>query len=99
MNENPGPITEIVHRNVPTNRVPIPVRHVAAGIAAFIHVPIRDLFVADHTHEEVPEGDWTIAYEGAYDWPHAYLQKQQAPAGWGFEALEGWCLLIYPTKD
>lgn len=89
--------------NVPATEVPAPVAEFARQVAEFTDSPEGDVFVADHTHEEVSEGSWTIALEGAYEWPHylteAYYKGEfTAPEGWTFEPYTGWCMIGYPSK-
>lgn len=89
--------------NVPVRTVPRAIVQVANDVAAFLDVPVNDLFVADHTHEEVSEGSWTIALEGQYDWPYLFvhntIQRPAPPEGYGLEAYTGWALLIYRDKE
>lgn len=90
-------MSQLPRGNRHASEIPPAVHHVARQVAAHIGVDVGDLFVADHTHEDVSEGSWTIAYEGAYEWPMSFIPKHRpAPAGWGFECQAGWCLLMYP---
>lgn len=80
---------------------------VAVAVAAYLGLSEdeqRDIFLADHTHEEVGKGAATIALEGAYEWPYNFMQTEQARAlerkmGVHFEAMTGWALIVYPGRD
>ena len=61
------------------------------------------IFVNTHEHEELSPGAYSIALEGAYEWPMQYqdLQyqgKAPSPAGWDIQIMTGWCLAVYPKQ-
>lgn len=63
-------------------------------------------FLADHHHEELSEGSWSLACEGylEYDWPwrftEAVFNKEVPglPEGVHFEAVNGCVLAIYDAE-
>ncbi len=64
----------------------------------------RDIWVNTADHEELSRGAYSIALEGAYEWPFEYQdQKHEGkapdPDGWYIECLNGWCLAAYPTDS
>lgn len=77
----------------------------AQAVAEYIGVPAGDLFVADHTHEGLSPGAYSIAYEGGPDnWPYLFTEAAYAgtvttPAGWFLEAGSSWFLAAYPNRD
>lgn len=70
-------------------------------VAAFLGVPAEDVFLADHTHENLSKGSWSIAFEGDYDWPHRFTEAQYAnrtvPSAVFIEPLTGWGLGLHPA--
>lgn len=66
----------------------------------------RDLggaFLADHTHECLSDGAWSLALEGAYDWPHLFHGYQwetgaAATPGVYTEPGAGWRMDLYPEE-
>lgn len=52
-----------------------------------------------HDHEEMPEGCWSIAFEGwSQDTPWTLLvPPEQVPDGVFVEAMNSWCLGVYPA--
>lgn len=80
------------------DNVPPAIAALGLKVAEFTDSPQDWVFVADHTHEEVSEGSWTIALEGDYEWPHLFINNVPAPQGWAFDVYTGWCLLVYPTR-
>lgn len=61
------------------------------------------IFVNAHQHEGLSEGAYSIALEGAYEWPMRYQElrhesKAPDPDGWYIECLNGWCLAVYPDR-
>ncbi|ATE85471.1 hypothetical protein SEA_OZZIE_67 [Streptomyces phage Ozzie] len=58
-------------------------------------------FLADHDHEGLPEGSWSIALEG-WDWTYEVSERQHTnpedfPEGVFLEPIASWCLGIYPA--
>lgn len=54
--------------------------------------------IRDHNHEGLPEGSWSIDWEGEVpDW--AFKVKENIVPGVHVEALEPWCLAVYPPFD
>lgn len=84
--------------NVPTDEIPAVIADLAVKVAEQTSAPLDWVAVADHTHEEVSEGSWTIALEYDYDWPFSFVNKVPAPDGWAYEIHTGWCLQVYPTN-
>lgn len=69
---------------------------------------VPDFFMADHNHEELPEGSWSIAAEGWYAdeemWAYCVPLGADAPEylkvpGVYIERLYGWCLALYDNND
>lgn len=61
-----------------------------------------DFFLADHNHEELSEGSWSVAYEGwAGDdpWPYEVTlwgtPENLRIAGVFLEPINSWCLGIF----
>lgn len=61
-----------------------------------------DFFMADHTHEELTPGSWSIAYEGWWSetpWTLLVTEpdalKMLDVEGVFLEALNSWCLGLY----
>lgn len=84
------------------DRTPPDVAVIVSRAAEFIGVSAGELFVADHTHEELSEGAFSIAYEGAYEWPYLFMRdvndgKVSVPPGWLLEPGTGWFLAVYPA--
>lgn len=84
--------------------LPSDVVDLAQSVATFIGVTVDDLIIADHTHEGLSEGAFSLAYEGDYDWPARFTGASHAgrvavPAGWYLEAGAGWYLAAYPVRD
>lgn len=90
-------IAPTVDRQPPAN-----VRKVIAAVEKFLG-PDADLglFVADHNHGDVEHpGSWSIALEGAYGWPHEFVEAQRTertiPAELAVSPVAGWCLGVHP---
>lgn len=84
--------------------LPAAVATIARQAAEFIGTTADDLFIADHTHEELSEGAYSIAFEGDYDWPFRFTEavfagRYAKPGGWLLEAGTGWYLAVYPDRD
>ena len=84
--------------------LPAPIAGLVRAVADFLDVPVADLFVADHTHELLPPGSYSVAYEGAYDWPFRYVNAvyvgtRPGAAGYWLECGAGWLLIAYPVTD
>lgn len=75
---------------------------VALAVARHYGADVTDFFVAGHTHEELPQGAVSIAWEGdVYDWPYEWSQTASAKAvaaeyAFHFEAINGCILAAYP---
>ncbi|QDP44271.1 hypothetical protein KGG70_gp13 [Streptomyces phage Celia] len=59
-----------------------------------------NFFLADHDHEGLSEGSWSIALEGAGEWPMAVADRQfeepdWLPEGVFVEPIASWCLGVY----
>lgn len=86
------------------NDIPAELRKVRDFIAkAFNGGDTRDIWVNTADHEQLSEGAYSIALEGAYEWPFQYQElryKGEAPdpRGWYLECLNGWCLAAYPER-
>lgn len=64
----------------------------------------RDIWVNTADHEQLSEGAYSIALEGAYEWPILYQElryegKAPDPKGWYLECKNGWCLAAYPEHQ
>lgn len=83
--------------------LPMVVDEMADEISSMLGVTWYDLFIADHTHEELPAGSWSIAFEGwtgEIEWPQMAVEKLQGKfPGWFLEPLTSWCLGIYKVKE
>lgn len=60
-------------------------------------------FLADHTHEGLMPGAWSVALESHGEWPfkateYFYTHPDAAPAGVFLEPINSWCLGIYPPS-
>lgn len=84
---------------------PLPegIAQLARSIAHWLEVTVDELFIADHTHEELSRPDaYSIAFEGDYGWPFRYVKAAfggdvtDGPAGWWLESGTGWFLAAYP---
>ena len=52
-----------------------------------------------HDHEELPEGCWSIAWEGApEDWSWRASSEVRVP-GVFLEPIASWCLGLFPKED
>ncbi len=76
-------------------------RNIAEELGETLLIPPRDFFVADHTHEELSAGAWSIAYEGwtgDTPWPvyAAEILRETHPEVFA-EPLSSWGLAIYPS--
>lgn len=85
-------------------QMPHDILEIVEMVAEFLGLGTDDLFVADHTHEELSEGAYSIAYEGAYEWPFRFTNAVfehdvTVPDGWHLEAGTGWYLACYPDDD
>lgn len=70
--------------------------------AAVLRVSPESFFVADHTHEGLSEGSFSIALEGFEDWPMLVTESLAQgtctlPAGVFAEPLNNWALAVYPA--
>jgi hypothetical protein len=58
-------------------------------------------FLADHNHEGLSEGAWSLALEGHPEWVFEVTEKQHAEPEWlpgvFLEPVTSWCLGIYPA--
>ncbi|MFC3504475.1 hypothetical protein ACFOOK_26385 [Micromonospora krabiensis] len=84
--------------------LPDDVAQVVREVARYLEVRTEDLVVADHTHEELREGAYSIAYEGQYDWPFHFTEEVfrktvDVPRDLFLEAGTGWFLAVYPPKE
>jgi hypothetical protein len=64
---------------------------------------IEWIWVNAADHEQLSRGAYSVALEGAYEWPFQYQElkhegKAPSPDGWNIECLNGWCLAVYPDK-
>lgn len=80
------------------------VRTIAQQVAKHIGTTPGRLVIGDAYHEELSEGAYSIAYEGAYEWPYTfttdvYEGKITIPGGWHLECLTGWAIACYPDND
>lgn len=79
------------------------VREVAKVCAATLGVAVEDLFIAGHAHEGLAPGAYSIAFEGAYDWPQQVSVRQFEPGvlpeGVFVEPINGWALAVYPGES
>src|SRR4051812_17756667 len=77
--------------------------HVLTAVAAVVAVlPCNSgWFLADHTHENLGAGAYSLALEGDYEWPYGIADHIAAAGlttpGAFLEPLTGWCLGIYPA--
>jgi hypothetical protein len=84
--------------------IAIAITRLAETVAQYIGVPVDDLFIADHTHEGLRPGAYSIAYEGGPDnWPYEFTEAAHAgivvaPANWHLEAGSTWYLAAYPVR-
>lgn len=75
---------------------------VAEALMAMYSVQADEIFVADHTHEELSPGCASVAMEGVdYDWPIKFSDSPEARAlghrlGIWFEPVNGCILAIIP---
>src|SRR5262249_25546428 len=86
-------------------RTPVPaaVATIAHAIAQQIGTPVAELIIEDHRHENLRPGAYSIAYEGASDWPYRFTVAAQngvstLPDGWTVEAGASWYLALYPDS-
>lgn len=94
---------------VKLDRLPEDVAAVVADVAEFLGVYPADLFVADHTHEELAAGAYSIALEGDHDWPYRFTEdRYEAARRCGrdayyrtrhLEAGSGWYLAVFPVAE
>lgn len=95
-----GPVGFTVSANV--RKLPADVAAAVARVGEFLAEINPDLFVGDHTHEELSPGAWSIAYEGwpgDTPWPILAaedLRGSAAGEGWHVEPLTSWALGIFP---
>ncbi|QMP84614.1 hypothetical protein KGG93_gp72 [Streptomyces phage Endor2] len=58
-------------------------------------------FLADHNHEGLSEGAWSLALEGAGEWVFEVSEKAGREPEWlpgvFLEPVTSWCLGIYPA--
>lgn len=51
-----------------------------------------------HTHEDQPEGHWSIAWEGGpEEWAIMVADRWTPPSGVGFEADTSYRLMLFPN--
>ncbi len=72
-------------------------------VAAHFGLEESDFFLADHTHEGLSPGAWSLAMEGWDDWSLriSALQWQEGsgvPQDVFLEPIASWCLGIYPKQ-
>lgn len=69
-------------------------------VAEKLAVDPAEMFLADHTHEGLSPGSWSLAFEGMYEWPFLITEDVHThPGKYGPVFLEvgaGWRLHIYP---
>jgi hypothetical protein len=78
--------------------LPDGVAEIARAVAELVHAPVTELIIEDHRHEGLRPGAYSIAFEGAGDWPVTYAATASPPAGWLVEAYTSWCLAVYPVQ-
>lgn len=71
----------------------------------FAYQVTPDFFLADHNHEEIREGAWSIAWEGwsdenGYAWTYCLPEREDyksagIPDDVFLEPLFSWCLGVY----
>lgn len=70
-------------------------------VAKFLGVEPDALFLADHHHEGLQPGSWSLALEGSYDWPSLFTEAQFGSRTVSdavfIEPLSGWGLGIHPA--
>lgn len=96
-------------KTLTTAELPWDIADIVTDAAWFLSVSASDLFVADHRHEGLREGAFSIAFEGDYDWPIRFAERcYRAARGNGLESwwpgrslepLSGWALGAYPAQD
>lgn len=84
--------------------VPADVAEVVQEVSRFLGIAPSELFVADHTHEELSEGAHSIAYEGDYEWPFRFCEAvhagyYSAPGALFLASGTGWYLAVYPDTE
>ena len=81
---------------------------VKAGLTKYfedVYGTTPDFFMADHNHEEIREGAWSIAWEGwsdmyGYEWTYCLPGREDyascgMPEGVLLEPIYSWCLGVY----
>lgn len=78
-------------------------KQIVEDVAAVVGSHPNEVFYADHNHEELTEGAWSISLDGhlggieaayLYDWTEI-SQKH----GVLIECLNHWCLAVYPLDS
>jgi hypothetical protein len=91
---------ECVHYADSDSHVPLPkaeevLEHIKAQWPVSDGWSHEDLFMTSHEHEELPEGNWAIAWEGGpEDW--TYLASPEVP-GVIVSAYSHWLLTVCPA--
>lgn len=75
--------------------------------AQLYYVPARDFFIADHTHEELPRGSASIAWEGSQidmGWAPDFVERPEAreierKLGVFLEPINNCILGVYLNRD
>jgi hypothetical protein len=80
-------------------------KSVATAVARVYNVELSDFFIAGHTHEELPQGSVSIAWEGGeYGWACDFPETSAAAdmrTGMGiwFEAINGCTLAVHRNQE
>lgn len=79
---------------------PAVIKSIVEDVASEVGTEPENIFYADHNHEGLPEGAWSISLEGLLD--------QQYGIDWSeiarkhnviIEHLYHWCLAVYPMPE
>jgi hypothetical protein len=75
--------------------------HVKAEIEKLYPLDAGYFFLADHDHEGLSEGAWSLALEGHPEWVFEVTEKAGSEPEWlpgvFLEPVTSWCLGIYPA--
>lgn len=76
------------------------IQNIVKDVAAVVGSDPKDIFYADHEHEELSEGAWSISLEGHvdsvmdFDWSE--VEKNHKVF---IDFLFSWCLSVYPMDE
>ena len=94
----------IVKRDTDPDAIPDAVLSAVYSIAALVPEAAEEwsegLFLADHNHECLSEGAYSLALEGAYDWPFRVGRIERdafRTFGMHVEVGTGWRMDLYPN--